>query len=61
MCTFILLYKLLEDYPVIALHNRYLGLDTIEKLPQNIVDGVFCPIDVASSGTVQSSNKQAQP
>jgi uncharacterized protein with NRDE domain len=51
MCTFILLYKLLKDYPVIALHNRYLGLDTLEKPPQGMDYGIFCPIDVASKGT----------
>ena len=51
MCTFIMLYKLLEDYPVLSLHNRYLGLDTREKLPMNWGDGVFAPYDYASGGT----------
>ncbi len=50
MCTFILLYKLLHDYPVIALHNRYLGLDTKEMPPRNR-NGVYCPLDVDSNGT----------
>ena len=57
MCTFIMLYKLLEDYPIIALYNRYLGLDTREKPPQSIGDGVYCPIDVTSSGTWFGFNK----
>jgi uncharacterized protein with NRDE domain len=50
MCTLIILYKLLKDYPVIALHNRYLGKDTVEQPPRRIGD-VVCPIDVASGGT----------
>ncbi len=57
MCTFIMLYQMLEDYPVIALHNRYLGLDTQEKPPQSIGDGVYCPIDIASAGTWFGFNK----
>jgi len=57
MCTFILLYKLLEDYPVVALHNRYLGLNTREKPPQSLGDGVFCPIDIESQGTWMGFNR----
>ena len=51
MCTFIMLYKLLEEYPVIGLHNRYLGLDTKERPPMDWGDGVFAPYDYASGGT----------
>ena len=51
MCTFILLHKLLEDYPVVALHNRYLGLNTREEPPRSMGQGVYCPIDVESQGT----------
>ncbi|MCW4048519.1 MAG: NRDE family protein [Candidatus Bathyarchaeota archaeon] len=51
MCTLIMLYKLLEDFPIIALHNRYLGKDTKEKPPQRVNGNTFCPIDVASQGT----------
>jgi hypothetical protein len=43
MCTFIMLYKLLEDYPVIALHNRYLGRDTMEEPPRSWSGGVYAP------------------
>ena len=50
MCTLILLYRLMEDYPVIALHNRYMGRDTAENPPQRIGD-VVCPIDMSSGGT----------
>jgi uncharacterized protein with NRDE domain len=50
MCTLIVLYRLLQDYPIIALHNRYLGKDTAEEPPRRMGD-VFCPIDVASGGT----------
>ena len=51
MCTLILLYKLLDEYPVVALHNRYLGMNTREKPPQSLGDGVYCPIDIESQGT----------
>ena len=51
MCTFIMLYKLLEDYPVIALHNRYLGLDTMEEPPRSWSGGVYAPYDAESKGT----------
>ena len=51
MCTFIMLYKLLQDYPVVALHNRYLGLDTKEEPPRSWGDGVYAPYDVGSKGT----------
>jgi uncharacterized protein with NRDE domain len=51
MCTFIMLYKLLEDYPIVALHNRYLGLNTLEEPPKHMSGGVYCPLDVASQGT----------
>jgi len=46
-----MLYKLLKDYPVVALHNRYLGLDTSEEPPRSWGDGVYAPYDVASNGT----------
>jgi len=51
MCTFTMIYKLLEDYPIIALHNRYLGLNTLETPPKRIGNGVFAPIDYDSQGT----------
>jgi uncharacterized protein with NRDE domain len=51
MCTFIMLYRMLEEYPIVALHNRYFGLKTVEKPPKYVGDGVYCPIDVDSQGT----------
>ena len=57
MCTFIMLYGLLDDYPIVALHNRYLELTTVEKPPQTLDGGVFCPVDVASKGTWFGLNK----
>ena len=57
MCTFIMLYKLLEDYPVIALHNRYLGLDTKEDPPRSWGGGVYAPYDVESKGTWMGINR----
>ena len=51
MCTFIMLYGLLDDFPIVALHNRYLELTTVEKPPQALEGGIFCPFDVASGGT----------
>ena len=50
MCTLIVLYKLLKDYPVIALHNRYMEKDSEEYPPRRMGD-VVCPIDAASGGT----------
>ncbi len=46
-----MLYKLLKDYPVVALHNRYLGLDTREEPPRSWGDGVYAPYDFSSNGT----------
>lgn len=57
MCTYIMLYSLLEDYPVIALHNRYLGLDTREETPRALGEGAYAPIDVSSQGTWIGVNK----
>lgn len=57
MCTFILLYKLLDNYRVVTLHNRYLGLNTREKPPQSH-GGVFCPIDIESQGTWMGFNRE---
>ncbi len=51
VCTLILLYRLLKDYPVVALHNRYLGKDTVEQPPQRLNGNTVAPLDVASGGT----------
>lgn len=40
----------MDDYPVVALHNRYLNKDTRESPPSKI-DQIICPIDIASGGT----------
>jgi uncharacterized protein with NRDE domain len=50
LCTLIILYKLLDDYPILAMHNRYLSKDTKEYPPNNL-NGIFCPIDISSCGT----------
>jgi hypothetical protein len=57
MCTLIVLYRLLCDYPIVALHNRYLGKDTVEESPRRL-GGVVCPIDVASGGTWIGFNEE---
>ena len=51
MCTLILLHRLLNDYPVIALHNRYLGKDTMEQPPRRLNGSTVAPIDVDLGGT----------
>ena len=54
---FHILYILLDDYPVVTLHYRYLGLNTQEKPPQSLGDGVFCPMDIESNGTWMGFNR----
>ncbi|RLF20027.1 MAG: bifunctional phosphopantothenoylcysteine decarboxylase/phosphopantothenate--cysteine ligase CoaBC [Thermoprotei archaeon] len=53
MCTLIILYKVLEDYPIIALHNRYAQKESVEYPPQRLVMKytVFCPIELQVKGT----------
>lgn len=51
MCTLILLYRLLNDYPVLALHNRYLGKNTVEEPPRRLNGNIVAPLDVDSGGT----------
>jgi len=51
VCTLILFHGLLEEYPVVALHNRYLGKDTLEQPPQRLNGNTVAPLDVASGGT----------
>jgi hypothetical protein len=53
VCTLIVLYGFLEDYPVLVLHNRYLNSGTLEE-PPRVFKGkrrVYSPYDVASRGT----------
>ncbi|MCX6641773.1 MAG: NRDE family protein [Candidatus Bathyarchaeota archaeon] len=57
MCTLIILYKLIKDYPIITLHNRYLGKDTLEFPPIRSGE-VTSPIDVASKGTWIGFNRK---
>jgi hypothetical protein len=53
VCTLIVLYGFLEDYPVMILHNRYLDRGTLEEPPRVFEEKrkVFAPHDVASKGT----------
>jgi len=51
VCTLVLLYGLLKDYPVVALHNRYLGKDILERPPRRLNGNTVAPLDVASGGT----------
>ena len=51
VCTLVLLYGLLKDYPVVALHNRYLGKDTLERPPRGLNGNTVAPLDVESGGT----------
>lgn len=51
VCTLALLYGLLKDYPVVALHNRYLGKDTLEQPPRRLNGNTMAPIDMESGGT----------
>lgn len=53
MCTVVLLYKQLEDYPVIIAQNRDALPESIESPPSNLTcDGrVFGPRDMKSGGT----------
>jgi len=53
MCTLILLYRFLDDYPIIALHNRYARVGSFEE-PPAISEGRFRayhPVDSISKGT----------
>ena len=51
VCTLVLLYGLLKDYPVVALHNRYLGKCTLEQPPRRLNGNTVAPLDVESGGT----------
>ena len=51
MCTLVLLYRLLKGFPVVALHNRYLGNNTTEKPPTRLNGNTVAPLDVETGGT----------
>lgn len=53
MCTLIILYKILNEYPIIALHNRYAPKETSEYPPTKIriYNDVYCPLDLGSNGS----------
>jgi uncharacterized protein with NRDE domain len=51
VCTLVLLYGLLKDYPVVALHNRYLGKYTREEPPTRLNGNTVAPLDVDLGGT----------
>jgi len=60
LCTLIILYGILADHSVVALHNRYAFLGAKEK-PPTIIEGkkrVCCPIDVNSQGTWIGFNQE---
>lgn len=60
MCTLIVLHRLLDDYPIIVLHNRYLDAGTREEPPRVFWGGrrVYSPYDVASGGTWVGFNEE---
>ncbi len=55
MCLLLILYRVLEEFPIVALHNRYAERGTYEHPPRRISSEgkrlAFCPIDVKSRGT----------
>lgn len=54
MCTLIVLYKLLDRYPILAMHNRYARAGSRERPPRILGRGkyrVCCPVDLESRGT----------
>ena len=54
MCTLIVLYRFLKEYPVVALFNRYAPKGSWEYPPRVVKGGrwvVYCPIDGVSGGT----------
>ncbi len=54
MCTLVLLYKVLEEYPIIALQNRYAERGSAEIPPMTVRSGkltVYCPLDARGRGT----------
>lgn len=53
MCILAIIYKKFEEYPIIALHNRYAIKGTVEHPPRKIrwKHLIFCPTDAASQGT----------
>ena len=53
MCTLVLLYNIFDDYPVVALSNRYALRGSLEY-PPTVTRGkhiIFSPIDIKSRGT----------
>lgn len=52
MCTLILLYRFLEGYPIVAMHNRYAPSGSMEG-PKGFKGKfkVYHPIDLSSKGT----------
>ncbi|RLF25344.1 MAG: bifunctional phosphopantothenoylcysteine decarboxylase/phosphopantothenate--cysteine ligase CoaBC [Thermoprotei archaeon] len=60
MCTLLLLYKVIEDYPIIALHNRYTPKGTREYRPQvlKLRYKVYCPLDLQVKGSWIGFNEQ---
>lgn len=53
MCNLIILYKILEEFPIIALHSRYERINRLEYPPRvtEYTYKVYAPLDVPSQGT----------
>jgi len=53
MCTLIFLYRIVDGFPIVAMHNRYAPSGSHEAHP-TVVRGsfkVYCPLDTSSKGT----------
>lgn len=53
MCTLILLYRLFDSHPVVALHSRYVKRGAREHPPRRteLSRNIYSPIDDTSKGT----------
>lgn len=53
MCNLILLYKVMDNFPVIVLHSRYEETDRVEYPPRiiNYPYKVYAPLDIPSRGS----------
>ncbi len=59
MCTLVLLYRVIDGFQIVAMHNRYERSDTLEYPPRRIKGAreIYAPIDVRSGGTWIGANK----
>lgn len=60
MCNLIILYKILENFPIITLHSRYEQINRLEHPPRvtEYTYKVYAPIDVSSHGTWIGINEE---